>query len=231
LDLSPDAQFALSAGNDSPHLVQWDVAAAQPIDFLKGHSYPILSAEFSRDGKLAVAGGFDGTIKLWDLASTNLICSLGPVIRGTDGKNNAPAGITSVAFSPDGMLTVSGMQNNHVQIWDFSRSVRQHELAGRLFQARTALEKQPSDPASDASFGQWYASRGADAWAIELLERARQAGEPVSPLLLAQCNVRIHQYPEALTLYQEALNTHEAGDRYLLLCVAALQRKGPGTNP
>ena len=63
-----------------------------------GHAGGILSVVFSRDGKLALSGSGDKTLKLWDIASRR-------EIRTFVGHKYE---ITSVAFSPSGKMALSG---------------------------------------------------------------------------------------------------------------------------
>jgi len=62
-----------------------------------GHRNGINSVAFSPDGKLALSGGADHRLKLWDVASGREVKTF-----------QASASITSVAFSPDGKLLLSG---------------------------------------------------------------------------------------------------------------------------
>ena len=60
----------------------------------------LTSVAFSSDGKLALSGSLDKTLKLWDVASGRVLKTL----LGHDG------GVTSVALSPDARLAASGGQ-------------------------------------------------------------------------------------------------------------------------
>ena len=71
---------------------------------------------FSRDGRRLLSGGFDQTVRLWDVAS-------GKELRRLLGHKD---GVTSVAFSSDGRRGVSGGGNygrngavdSTVRVWD-----------------------------------------------------------------------------------------------------------------
>ena len=60
-----------------------------------------------RRARLA-SGGFDSTIKLWDVATGDKVLTL----RGDS------AGVVSLAFSPDGQLLVSGTIDWTARVWD-----------------------------------------------------------------------------------------------------------------
>jgi WD40 repeat protein len=76
---------------------------------LKGHSGPVRSVAFSKDGRYIVSGGEDNTILVWD-AETGAVV-VGP-LEGHTGVVN------SVAFSQDSELIVSGSTDQTVRVWN-----------------------------------------------------------------------------------------------------------------
>jgi WD40 repeat protein/uncharacterized caspase-like protein len=72
------------------------------------HSGPVEVGAFTRDGKHILTGGSDGTLKLWDVATTRLIRTF----AGHKGD------VTTVALSPDGSRAVSGSKDKTVRLWD-----------------------------------------------------------------------------------------------------------------
>ncbi|MEN8217638.1 MAG: hypothetical protein ABFS56_14965 [Pseudomonadota bacterium] len=65
---------------------------------LKAHSDYISSVAFSPDGKTALSGSWDNTMKWWDLSS-------GYVIKSLEVHSST---VFSVAFSPNGKTALSG---------------------------------------------------------------------------------------------------------------------------
>jgi WD40 repeat protein len=114
--LSPDGQFALSAGKEL-HL--WDAATGKLV---RTFNSPSLSVTFSPDGRLALSGNRDGTLELWDIATGAPVQFL-----QADG-----APIHSVAFSADGEWILAGNEDGPFRLWDAStgKPVRSFEGGG-----------------------------------------------------------------------------------------------------
>ncbi len=112
---------------------------------LTGHSAAVQAVVFSPDGKTLISGGADSTIKIWSLATGQLLrtltehqASIMSLAIGSDGKIFASAsnnsvklwnlatgeilqnlsGCNVVAFSPNGNTLVSGGKNGTVIIWN-----------------------------------------------------------------------------------------------------------------
>lgn len=113
---SPDGRYVLS----STTLTLWDMATGNEIRTFIRHSDEVFSGEvfsgevfsvaFSPDGKYALSGSKDGTVKLWDI-------STGMEIRTFKGHSYL---VGSVSFSPDGRYALSGSEDASTRIWDVS---------------------------------------------------------------------------------------------------------------
>ena len=80
-----------------------------------GHAGKVTSVAYSPDGRSALSGSEDGTLKLWDLAT-------GMEIRSFDPPTSRTCEISSVAFSPDGQTALSGGYNITLELWDVTEA-------------------------------------------------------------------------------------------------------------
>ena len=78
---------------------------------LKGHNECVLSLAISPDSRTLVSGGFDKTIKVWDIPTGNEKETL----RGHTNHVN------SLAFSPDGTTVASGGDTT-ISLWKLSKA-------------------------------------------------------------------------------------------------------------
>ena len=87
---------------------------------LTGHSEWVRAVAVSADGRRAVSGSYDQTVKVWDLDSGAELHSL----TGHSGW------VDSVAVSADGRRAVSGSSDATVKVWDLDSGAELHSLAG-----------------------------------------------------------------------------------------------------
>jgi len=107
---APD--MLISASRDKSLLVwsltrdadQWGVAQKR----LKGHSHFVQDVAVSHDGRFALSGSWDGTLRLWDLSTGVTRCRF--VGHTKD--------VMSVAFSADNRQIVSGGRDKKINLWN-----------------------------------------------------------------------------------------------------------------
>jgi centriolar protein POC1 len=75
---------------------------------IKGHTAPVLSLDFSTDGRMILSGCMDKTIKLWDIDTLKFKSSF---VGHTNWVNSAK-------LSNDMNLICSGGEDKKVIIWD-----------------------------------------------------------------------------------------------------------------
>jgi WD40 repeat protein len=127
--LSPDSRFILSGGLDNT-LRLWDVATGKQERIFKwtfkryfedGYNDYINSVAFSPDGKFAISGSNEKTIRLWDVDTGKELRVFRGFFTGHTGAVN------SVSFSPDGKYILSGGSDNKLRLWDLD-TVRQIKI-------------------------------------------------------------------------------------------------------
>lgn len=118
LENSPEEAILLAvlAAADAPDdpLVQramfrvHDTARIQRI--LRGHDDRISSVTWHPAGEVLATGSYDGTVRLWDVAS-------GKICAVLTGHLNC---VTCIAFDPAGVRIASGSWDNTAKIWDLT---------------------------------------------------------------------------------------------------------------
>lgn len=108
--LAPDATHALVSTRNTYAQI-WKLSPnggpAAEGNWLEGHTAPILCAAFSPDGRLAVTGGRDDTLRLWDVRT-------GDELRRLVGHAHE---VTCATFTPDGQHILSGSGDRTIRVW------------------------------------------------------------------------------------------------------------------
>jgi WD40 repeat protein len=115
LAFSPNGKEIVT-GNGDGTIKLWDAATGKEVRSFAGHSDwlgsldsgpDVFSLAFSPEGKTFVSASRDGTLKLWDTASGNLL-------RTFTGHTSE---VRSVTFSTNGKLIVSGSLDGTMKLW------------------------------------------------------------------------------------------------------------------
>jgi WD40 repeat protein/tRNA A-37 threonylcarbamoyl transferase component Bud32 len=150
----------------------------------------------SSDGAYLLLAGWDRVLRMYDLSTGNQVRAM----EGHQGRINAmdvtPQITAAVTASAD---------DNTLRFWDWRRARQYVSQTVLIEHAREALSHDANNSAALAQLGQWYAFRGVDEWAVELLEKTRRAGDLVSILALADCQTRLGNSTKAADLLHEAL--------------------------
>jgi len=88
----------------------WDIQTRQIIHTLEGHERATECLTFSPDGKTLASGGWDGTMRFWDVQTGSQLKVL------TDKDTGGP--VLCIAFSPDGKTLATGGWDCSVRLWD-----------------------------------------------------------------------------------------------------------------
>jgi WD40 repeat protein len=85
-------------------------ASEQRPRTFEGHTGPVTSVSWSPDGRYALSGGWDNTLRLWELSS-------GKCLRTFERHMGL---VHSVSYSPDGRYALSGSGDSTLQLWEVS---------------------------------------------------------------------------------------------------------------
>lgn len=88
----------------------FDIASGRTVQQLTGHEGLVVGIDVSADGRFAVSGSQDQTVRLWDIAA-----GTGRIIGLHEGERGQ---ISSVAFAPDGLSVYSISRGGQIIQWD-----------------------------------------------------------------------------------------------------------------
>ncbi|MEZ2229879.1 MAG: trypsin-like peptidase domain-containing protein [Microcoleus sp.] len=128
--ISANGEFLVSGSWDKTIKI-WNLKTGELLRTLTGHSGLVNTVAISPIaqipplskgglGGVLASGSKDGSIKLWDLAS-------GQLIRTISGKNLS---VLSVAFSPDGKSLAAGNGNGTIGLWNVGNGQLIRRLSG-----------------------------------------------------------------------------------------------------
>lgn len=115
----------IATSNDLGLITLYDSVTGEIVRVFKGH-HPaaIWNIRFSPDEKLLASASWDGTVRLWDLATG------GELFRFTDRNKE----ITGIAFSPDGSRLATASHARTVKLWDVATGREVATLSGHTDQ-------------------------------------------------------------------------------------------------
>ncbi|HEU5101727.1 MAG TPA: protein kinase [Roseiflexaceae bacterium] len=131
----------------------YDGVAARRI--MRGPASPLRTVAWSPDGRLALTGGEDGTLRVWDIGS-------GAQLRELKGHIGS---VWSVAWSPDGKQALSGAADGTLRVWDVGSGAQLRELKGHTGRVWSVAWSPDGtrllSGGADATLRVWDASSGA----------------------------------------------------------------------
>ncbi|HMF16372.1 MAG TPA: WD40 repeat domain-containing protein, partial [Gemmataceae bacterium] len=126
-----------------------------------GHKGGVHGVALTRDGKWAVSGGDDKTLRLWEVAT-------GKEVRKFEGHNNTCWGL----FTPDGKQILSHSFDNTLRLWDVASGNEVRRFTGHTEHLFGAFllpgGKQALSYAADRTARLWDLASGKELSRLEL---------------------------------------------------------------
>ncbi|WP_437932652.1 AAA family ATPase [Sorangium sp. So ce291] len=133
--VTPDGRIAVSASDDKT-LKVWVLATGQLLRTIQEHTdeseddeddeddfwptYGVNGVAVTPDGRIAISASDDNTLKVWDLAT-------GQLLRTLQGHTSF---VNRVAVTPDGRLAVSASFDETLRVWDLATGQLLRTLQG-----------------------------------------------------------------------------------------------------
>jgi WD40 repeat protein/serine/threonine protein kinase len=113
-----------AASNDWPWLRPLTPSLTPPggplIRTFKGHTSWVHSVALTLDGRFAISGSWDGTLRMWNLQS-------GESVRTLEGHTDW---VIAVAVTPDGVRAISASSDRTLRVWDLESGQSLRTLEG-----------------------------------------------------------------------------------------------------
>jgi WD40 repeat protein/serine/threonine protein kinase len=107
--------------NDPGVVILWDWRTGNELRRLEGQTGGVHSVAFSPDGNRIAAAGYNGTARIWDIATG----AVRHLLRADRGR-----GTWGVAFSPDGRTLATGNESASIALWDANTGELRRTLTG-----------------------------------------------------------------------------------------------------
>ncbi len=99
-----------------------DQSRGQQLATMAGHSWIVTCVAFSPNGALLASGSLDGSAKIWNASTHELVRSL----------EDGGISVSSLAFTPDGKQLVAATARGSVDFWRVATGEKERSFRGRL---------------------------------------------------------------------------------------------------
>ena len=160
LAFSPDGSMLASGSRDNT-IRLWDVETHDVLHTITEHEDDVWTVAFSPDGKTLASGGGD-TVSLWDVATAErqqtFVKPIDPetIVEDSeasegDAPAEDPANATSIVFSPDGAILVSGSYDATIRLWDIGTGEQLETFEGHTYSITSVAVSPDGDTIASGS--------------------------------------------------------------------------------
>lgn len=151
---SPSCKYFAFTSSCDNKIVIWDITNNEDVNMLVGHTAPVLSVKYSRDGKYLISSSEDKTIRLWDAENGECL----KVFKGHDHY------VSNAIFNHTEDMILSTSFDRTLKLWDLETGKCVRTLKGHKFGIHSA-DFSPDDKlivsaSADKSIKLWRTETG-----------------------------------------------------------------------
>ena len=115
-------------------MILWDLTVGKEIHRFTSHTSAVASVGFSSEGKYAISGSWDKTLRVWDLATRGEVCCF-----------EAGSLIYCAAVFRDGHRVLAGCDDGTLHLWDIVTGQEEDTGGDDNVQAAAPEDDRPFD--------------------------------------------------------------------------------------